>query len=425
MRIERLKPQSMVERNTAARTVFFSDEYEVIEAPTYWIGEVAMRRSKSAKTEEKYSRIMGNYLQWLDDSGYGCCSWNSVDEEIFNAYIEFLQKPTPLKERGIYRDTIIDYACRIADFYEWARKKGYKHYFDLKMKDVEVTLRNQRLLGHINSTAKFSVLDISVERNIAELIKSDRNKFVAQENYRVALNLMEDLVFVVIATVIRVTAMRPKEVLQLPYKGGLTNSEFFPYDVADIPDGLANSSINFICESKGKRRRIEFPGKLWETICRIYIPIRQARVRKYRSRMGVSPPNSALFLTEDGYIVTYPILYYHFSKIGQKLKEITVRGNLLVYSQDLFGARMLRHTCATYFVIDALRLKMMLGKPYVYDAGIDEDLRELLGHSDVGTTYKYYVHMINRMHGEDLLKELHQTRVDSGISVMLDRMGYS
>lgn len=425
MRTERLKPLALVERNASGRTIFLSDEYEVLEAPTQWIGEVAMRRSRSSETEGMYSRVMAGFLQWLDDVGYGCAQWNAVDSEIFDRYIEFLRNPPVFSKHSPSAKTIAYYACRIADFYDWARKKGYKHYFDLSMKEVEISLKNQLLLGHVSSTRKVSVPDIRVERSISELIKHERQKFVTQENHKAALALMDDVVFVVIATIFRITALRPKELLQLPYKGGASNPGFIPYDTSDIPVDLSTSVIDFICESKGKRRLVRFPGKLWEAICKIYMPIRRIRSRKYRARVGVSPPNSALFLTKDGYIVDYRILYYHFSKIGRKVKECQIFSEKIVYSQEVYGARMLRHTCATYFVIDSLRLKNMLGKPYFYDAGIDEDLRQLLGHSDVETTYKYYVHLINRMHGEDLLQELHQTRVDGGLSLMLDRLGFS
>ena len=84
---------------------------------------------------------------------------------------------------------------------------------------------------------------------------------------------------------------------------------------------------------------------------------------------------------------------------------------------------MLRHACATYFVYDALKKKNRLGDAPVYDASLDEELRKLLGHEDVKTTYMYYVHLVNRFFYDDLLQDTMRARVDDGITALLKRFG--
>ena len=96
-----------------------------------------------------------------------------------------------------------------------------------------------------------------------------------------------------------------------------------------------------------------------------------------------------------------------------------------MYKKRAFNPRMLRHTCATYFVYEALKQNNMLGRSFVYDAAVDEDLRQLLGHNDVRTSYEYYVHLANRFFKEDLLADLHRSRVDAGLSALLDAVGYA
>ena len=68
----------------------------------------------------------------------------------------------------------------------------------------------------------------------------------------------------------------------------------------------------------------------------------------------------------------------------------------------------LRHSFATYFVYLALKNESLIGKPYLYNAIIDDALRKILGHNDIETTYKFYVHIVNRfaLGGDDLIYEI-------------------
>ncbi len=400
--------------------LFLDDEGQIIEAPTLWVSEVASRRSGSKMTSKRYGNILARFLQWLDDTGYGCQSWSTIDQEILGQFIAYLQNGDAPS-----RKTVVDYLGRIVDFYSWARKNKFHHFLELEMREVDVFVRkNQSLLAHLAVPVKKAVPIVHVRPGHATKVASEVNKLVTQKEYVAALRLIDDPVFVFIATVIRVTAMRPKEVLQLPYKGKSENVEFFPHEVGQIPDSLLEKDLMFYCQSKGKDRYVRFPGKLWAEICRFYIPIRRKRAELYARRNGISPPNSALFLSSSGYVVNYDSLYRAFRKVAEIASEHRVLGGNVGYTKASFGARMLRHACATYFVVDALKKRNRLDRPYVYDASIDNDLRELLGHEDVETTYKYYVHLVNRLFSDDLLVELHRNRVDEGLSVMLDRLGF-
>lgn len=425
MKLVRIDPSATSLSMDKNPVIFFDDDYQVLEAPVLWVSDVAKRRSGSKKTADRYSGILARYLQWLDDSGYGSHAWASIDKDIFGQYVAHLQSVIGPTGDVPSRESVLDYVSRVIDFYVWARREKYKHFLEIEMRDVEVFARkNQLLLAHVSNSTIRKIPKIEVRPGPAKKVESEVNKLVSQNEYEVALSLMDDLVYVFMAVIVRVTAVRPKELLQLPYRGKDKNSAFIPYDADCIPGDLAEEDLYFYCESKGKNRCIKFPGALWVAICQKYLPLRRQRALLYRKREGVSPPNTALFLTERGYIVDYSTLYRAFDKVAETAKAYRLAGREVGYTKAKFGARMLRHTCATYFVIDAMRRRNRLGKAYIYDVTIDNDLRDLLGHEDVETTYKYYVHLINKMFADDLLVELHRKRVDEGLSTMLDRLGF-
>ena len=168
------------------------------------------------------------------------------------------------------------------------------------------------------------------------------------------------------------------------------------------------SSILFEFESKGKRRSIKFPGDIWAAICRAWMPKRTERAMKYREKYGVMPPNTALFLSKNGVIVTRKMLSDNFKRVSEKNE----------YPEEGLTPRMLRHAFATYFVLDALKQYDLLGKPYIYNMVIDDSLREWMGHSNVDTTYKYYVHLINRYFHNDLLEDLNKNKNKEILKIM-------
>lgn len=86
---------------------------------------------------------------------------------------------------------------------------------------------------------------------------------------------------------------------------------------------------------------------------------------------------------------------------------------------------MLRHTCATYFVYEALKRKNMLGRSFVYDAALDDELRKIMGHTDIRTTLEYYVHLANRFAHDDLIADLKRSEVDKGLNELLRQLDYS
>jgi hypothetical protein len=280
---------------------------------------------------------------------------------------------------------------------------------------------DQYLFGHTNSLVLKPKPHLNLPTGQRVTHHRELDKFVTQSDFEAAIYLLEDRVFQIIATIIRVTGMRPKDLLQLPYRGKGRNAGFIPYDPDEMNEDIDLPDIYYEFESKGKVRSIAFPGKLWRVICEIYLPLRRQRASIYFEKQGISPPNSALFLTAGGNIVTYQILHYHFSKVVINAAKSTSK----IYKGRRFNSRMLRHTCATYFVYEALKQKNRLGHSFVYDAALDEELRGMLGHNDIKTTLQYYVHLVNRFVYDDLLQDLKRVNVDAGLSAILNFHNYA
>ncbi|MBK6472987.1 MAG: site-specific integrase [Betaproteobacteria bacterium] len=404
--------------------VFFEDDHTLIEPATAWILKIAKLKSRSQNTTRKYAGILARYLQWLDDCGYGANAWATIDEDIFDEYLLHISKPADGAMFGPAHGTLLDYASRIYGFYKWAQARGYQHALDIEEEDLAIKIGEQSLLAHIGMKVNVTKLDFNLPTGRPALYQQELDKFVNQQDYEVALHFLDDIVYRIMAVIIRITALRPKDLLQLPYRGSQQNSGFVPYDVDQIPKDLHTRNMNYTFESKGKIRSINFPGKLWAVICKSYIPLRRERALLYAKVHGVSPPNSKLFLTPDGLVVNYAILYYHFSRVPELAKAAGPLNDGRSFQGRKFSARMLRHSCATYFVYEALKRKNMLGRSFVYDAALDDELRKLMGHTDVRTTLEYYVHLANRFAHDDLIADLQRSEVDVGLNEFLKHIDY-
>lgn len=367
--------------------VYFTDDHLLLEGPTYWIAEVSKIRSKSIRTLSDYSTILARYLQWLDDQGYGSLNWQNIDRNIIDSYTCHLL--ISRNSLGKPRDSTIEsYMAKIASFYKWATKNGYKHYWDME-REIKTCFVDSAMM--VLDTVDVEINEVQLGVGAETHIKKDLNKFLTRENFSIALDLMDDEVYKVMSSFIWITALRPKELLQVPYKGKGKNLGLKRYRYNEV-----KSDIPFHMASKGKNRSIEIPAYFWQWICDYWMPLRTKRAELFKEKNGYSPSNSVLFLSSDGRPVTYRMLSYQLGLVG----------NNPSFPQDSLIPKMFRHSFATYFVLEALKARNMLNAPYVYDAVIDNELREWMGHTDTSTTYKYYVHLVHRYIGDDLIMDL-------------------
>ncbi|MBK4735537.1 tyrosine-type recombinase/integrase [Noviherbaspirillum pedocola] len=399
--------------------MFFDNEHRLLEAPTQWAVAKSKIRSRSTHTRRIYGYKMNKFLNFLDEAGHGSQNWANVDEDIFDEFLLYLcerdEDETPA-EHG----NAAYYAYRVWGFYQWTTKQGYQHYLDLEAEDVNRKLKDQLFLAHSKSTVTVEKLNFNLPTGRPAMLHREISKFVTEEEFHTAMAVLakDDMVYTMLAYIMGSTALRPMEVLQIPYRGRGRNQGFVDYNYDSIPGDMDSTSIAFRINSKGKVRTFQFPGQVWRMICEHYIPLRRKRSELHKKKYGRYPSNDILFLSAEGDPVTYRMIHYHFKSV-----PATARQMGLPYTNSVFSPKMLRHMFATYWVYRALKSTGKLGRPYTYDLTIDEELRKWMGHEDVGTTYEYYVHLVNRFAGGDLMAQLAQSNINGNTKALADALG--
>ena len=367
--------------------IFLDDDFRVIEGPSYWAIALAQKRSRSIETLKQYTTVLARFLQWRDDKGIKATNWQLTDEDVINAYIGYLINNRDIKGRPSNK-TIEDYIAILCNFFKWATEKGYKHYWKMDFKKVTVHIKGGSAMV---KTEKQVEKRIRVGNGSTTYVDREEDKFIHRENIPRIVELIDDVVYAFIVLVLWKTALRPKELFQLPYKGTGLNAGLKRYRDEELSD---LKGILFRFESKGKDRDIKFPPDVWTVICRKWMPERVKRAVRYQERNnGKMPPNNALFLSENGTVVTPKMVRDSFNKVAQDPR----------CPEKKITPKMFRHAFATYFVLDRLEQYDLLGKSYVYNAVIDTELREWMGHENIETTYKHYVHLVNRYFYNGLL----------------------
>lgn len=370
--------------------IFLDEDFRVIEGPSYWAIALAQTRSRSIDTLKQYTTVLARFLQWRDDKGIKAINWHLTDEDVINAYIGYLINNRDIKGRPSNK-TIEDYIAILSYFFKWATEKGYKHYWKIDLKKATIRIKGS---SSIVKTEKQIEKRMHIGNGSTTHVDSERDKFIQRENILRIVELFDDVVYSFIVLVLWKTALRPKELFQLPYKGTGLNAGLKRYRDKELSE---LKEILFRFESKGKDRDIKFPPDVWTVICRKWMPEWVKRAAKYQERNhGKMPPNNALFLSENGRIVTRKMLRDKLNKVAQDPR----------CPEKKITPKMFRHSFATYFILDRLEQYNLLGKAYVYNAVIDAELREWMGHEDIETTYKYYVHLINRYFHNGLLNDL-------------------
>ena len=370
--------------------LFLDDDFRVIEGPSYWAIELSQKRSRSSETLKQYSTVLARFLQWRDDTGLKSIDWQLTDGDTINSYIGFLINSRDINGKPNNK-TIEDYIAIIGYFFKWAIEEGYTHYWKIDIQKTVVQIEGSSALV---KTEKEIEPKLRIGNGTTSNINRVQDKFIHRENIPIILELLEDVVYVYIILVLWSTGLRPKELFQLPYRGTGLNSGFKRYRLDELEE---LSDIFFRFESKGKERDIKFPIGIWKIICEKWMPERNRRAAIYqKGNNGKMPPNNALFISENGRIVTKKMLRDNLAKVARNPecpeKNIT--------------PRMFRHSFATYFILDRLKQNDLLGKAYVYNAVIDAELRQWMGHENIETTYKFYVHLINQYFYKGLLETM-------------------
>lgn len=126
------------------------------------------------------------------------------------------------------------------------------------------------------------------------------------------------------------------------------------------------------------------------------MPLRNKRAELYREKYGRSVGNGCLFLSEAGHPVSYHMLWSNFNKVS----------NHPEFSGKRFCPKMLRHAWATYYVYLAHKNEGLLHHEYVYNVTHADHLRKFMGHTDVETTFRHYVHVVQDWVQEGVMEKI-------------------
>jgi len=422
---EGLRDEVAVKR---AVPMYLTDDLHIIEVPCLWAMHVAQRRSRSNETLRVYTQALSRYLQWLDESGHGAERWQFVTGEHMDAFETYLRTPSnstqsllPNSTQSLPSDESVDYIkARVEEFYVWARAHGHAHTLALSAQSVTHKQENGNLRGAIYHAGRKR--DYPARHNdrrdqpadqVANQLMRELAKFIDDKTFVFACRVLheDDPVYFWMSLVLRFTALRPGiDLPQLPFRGEGPNAHLHPLEPQEIEalwvwDNEEKGEghyrkIPFTFISKGgKVRTIGFPTELWVLLCKDWMPQRNRRARRYKEKHGDYPSNSILFLSEDGDLVTYRMLYDHFGRVADHPD----------FPSDRFPdfyPYMLRHAWATSLVYAYQKKQNWVGQPY-HNAALEIVLKEYLGHEDIETTYAYYVHIVALMTtGGDLVHDL-------------------
>ncbi len=414
--------EGLLNEDAVGRVVpmYLTDDLRVIEAPCLWAMDVAQRRSRSDETLRVYTQALSRYLQWLDDNGHGAERWQFATGQHMDAFETYLRTSSG-SAKSPPSDASIDYIkARVEEFYVWARAHGYIHKVALTAQFVTHAQEDGHLRGAIYHTSRKR--DYPARHNdrrdqptsqIANELMREIAKFIDDKTFAFACRVLrdDDPVYFWIALVLRFTALRPGiDLPQLPFRGEGPNAHLHPLEPQEIEalwvwDNEEKGEghyrkIPFTFISKGgKVRTIGFPTELWVLLCKDWMPQRNRRARRYKEKHGDYPSNGILFLSEDGDLVTYRMLYDHFGRVADHPDFPSDR-------LPDFYPYMLRHAWATSLVYAYQKEHNWVGQFYD-NAALEIVLKEYLGHENIKTTYAHYVHIVSLMTtGGDLIHDL-------------------
>jgi integrase len=111
------------------------------------------------------------------------------------------------------------------------------------------------------------------------------------------------------------------------------------------------------------------------------------RTAKYKAKYGKECPPSILFLNQNGDPITPKMIAARSlsAKIRTQKKYPNFRNSICFYDS--------RHWWPTQFMIKTLGKDIIAGNSRVFNAAIGQILINQMGHSDIKTTFRYYLDM--------------------------------
>jgi integrase len=342
------------------------------------------RASSSLETSARYAGNLCRFLNFILERYQGDHDnfWRNASNEDLREW-----QQTQVRERDLIKNTkpsdktISDNAALIHDVYDWLKLNNFPISMYLTTKDWRFNFKSESLLKHVRSQLSGKSVDHS-SISVGFSRTGDRNKrdftIMSLTDREMLLGAYKDPVYSACFMLALGTGMREEGICKMPYLGNGENFHIRPYPeiLAEIGD---KKTFEYSVVEKRKKRTVLVNLKAWEAVCHIYLPHYFMRRKLLQKKYPDINPDSVFFINRLGHPVT-----------PKMISSMTY-----VAKQDLIDFPWSFHSArpwyATQYMINNLSKNQL--KAQFYNAAVEDGLRKQLGHSDIKTTYMYYIKM--------------------------------
>lgn len=307
--------------------------------------------------------------------------------------------------------TIDDDALVVAKFLSWVKQIcALDIPFETRTSISKRDLRVGQMHQISNSSARFS-LAVSIAPDsddyplagLACNTQSPKKWYLNDREIKVLIGAFSDEVYKYICLAGVMTGLRAFEVLRIPFYKIQSDNSIFSSDPVMLKKMLSTGQSDLHLQVLGKRnklRQVRFSVYMWYQVMARWQPLFQKRKKIYIKKYGEDLSSNILWLDRSGEPIYTPISNHKIAdKALSKLQSAFYYVSSKNRKKPLFEANLrnvtyynLRHTFATKYVINIMEARRERDiNTYIEDHSLRYDLAQQMGHSEIDTTFRYYV----------------------------------
>jgi integrase len=339
-------------------TLIFNNKlFEVINRYLLWKIHNSNRNKPLAFSSQRlYAYDFYSFFKLLDKFKL---DWNTLTTKNIRNLRDYLDQ-----EKDIDRITINRKTYLWVEFYQWCKNNNIKVSYTPKYKKIKRNFNtDDNLFAHIN----YNSYGFVNEFYLSPLRNSSTYKVLNEDEFqKLKLQLRtKDIMYEAIAIVMITTGLRIDEVLQL------RNITFPPSSILSNKEQLEYSYVPKGERSTGKKVSCIFPFETWHYISSVIFKLRKQRLISNNMKINY------LFIDKSG----KEIRSHHVQKVFREISNERDSRKIVPH--------MLRHTYATWIVIQWAKENKINNISESFYKDIHEMLSEQLNHKDISTTKKY------------------------------------
>lgn len=346
--------------------------------------------SSSLDSSKRYSTVISQFYNYIATQTkfkkYGVHQYHVVadNRDIRRWQVERQIKREREQSISPTSETIYGDAKQLLLFFGWLKMNGYTTNVKVGYKTWKANFKNKRLLSYITMKARRVVNGANIE----VLDKHHRQKklrsLINDSEIRLLIDSFPDPVYSAMFKFCLATAMRPMDLCKFPYVGSGENIHIMPFSDMGSPHGIIDYAV---LNSKGnKDREIKINARDLQVLEIEYIiPLYHKRKKLYEMKYKRKCPPRILFLNKTGDPVTPERISNRTLYAVQKARSLDPSFRKGV---DFYQAR---HWWPTQYLLKQYAEEILTTRPDVLNAAAAQVLTNQMGHSDISTTFKYYV----------------------------------